>query len=422
MTRKRFSDERGQAVAFFVGVIFVIFGFMALAIDVGFFFHARRIAQNSADAAALAGASELQGCGDGIPEPLVLANDYAAKNLVAKAFTTGDTLGPMQIGSYDIEGTPYETVYARVTRTQSYLFGGFLGLTNPAIPGEAEAVCAPAKGGGVCPFAVEIDPDDTWGGPGSGDSSAYGIEFGRVYVIKTDAQEGEQGNFLILKLIEGSARETYRDFVGSGCEDPDAESAVIVEEDDVLTESQPGNKSGPTIQALEELYGPEHDFPQGHNTCNLPFRIDADGQDNQLGTEDDGLSGFLTDGPGGPDTSDAQGVVHTLAQSTLCDAMDGPTVVEALLHPAVQGRFMQIVLIEDRPNGSSDPIKVFGILRMYIVCWDGQDGVSGGCGTGVPPGQHAIYGVFDEYFEPNLLQVVGVSNNPFASKHVVLVR
>jgi len=97
--RRLHQDESGQVVAFFVCILVLIFGFMALAIDLGFFFHARRVAQNAADPAALAGAAVLPGCGEG--DPLVVANDYAEKNLLGKAFTVGDTLGPMAILAYD---------------------------------------------------------------------------------------------------------------------------------------------------------------------------------------------------------------------------------------------------------------------------------------------------------------------------------
>src|SRR5688572_31788695 len=65
---------------------------MALAIDVGFFFHARRVVQNAADPAALAGAAYLPGCslaGEGL-EPVAVAEEYASTNLAGKAFTRGD--------------------------------------------------------------------------------------------------------------------------------------------------------------------------------------------------------------------------------------------------------------------------------------------------------------------------------------------
>ena len=413
-------DERGQAVAFFVGIIFVLFGFMAFAIDIGFFFHARRIAQNAADPAALAGAAVLEGCGVG--DPLLVANEYAEKNLLGKAFTVGDTLGPMAIVPYDIDGIPFDSVYARVTRTQRYLFAGFLGLAPVNIPAEAQAVCAPASGGGVCPFAV-VAPHPDWD-PVSHPDEPYGIKLGMVYVIKTSAQDQTTGNFSILQLIEGSAKTAYWDFLASGCEDPDAESAVIVDVADILTDTIPGDKSGPTSKAMETLYTPEHTlFPTRHAACNVSFRLDEAGPDLVVGTADDYLSGTVLDGVTPVYGQVAIDLVDVRTANTACDAIESDgSVVDALMHVSVQGRFIQIVLIADFPNGASDPALVLGILRMYVACWDNQDGVAGGCGTGVPPGQVAIYGIFGEYKAPNLLKTVGVGNNPLAPKHVVLVR
>lgn len=56
---KLVKDKRGQSVvwiATFLGIL--AFGFMALALDSGYFFHERRMAQSAADAAAIAAAEE----------------------------------------------------------------------------------------------------------------------------------------------------------------------------------------------------------------------------------------------------------------------------------------------------------------------------------------------------------------------------
>src|SRR3990170_8961038 len=52
-------SERGQALIMFVLAAGVLFGFVAMTIDVGIILHERRQLQNTADAAALAGAIEL---------------------------------------------------------------------------------------------------------------------------------------------------------------------------------------------------------------------------------------------------------------------------------------------------------------------------------------------------------------------------
>ncbi len=53
------SWECGQTLLLFVLALGVLFGFVALAIDVGLLYEDRRHLQNTADAAALAGVAEL---------------------------------------------------------------------------------------------------------------------------------------------------------------------------------------------------------------------------------------------------------------------------------------------------------------------------------------------------------------------------
>jgi Flp pilus assembly protein TadG len=52
-------DERGGASLLFAAAIFVLFGFGAMAIDVGSFFYEKRRQQTANDLAALAAASDL---------------------------------------------------------------------------------------------------------------------------------------------------------------------------------------------------------------------------------------------------------------------------------------------------------------------------------------------------------------------------
>jgi hypothetical protein len=57
--RRLHTDESGQVVAFFVCGILVLFGFFALVLNTGVWYLDRRVAQNQADAAVLAGVQEL---------------------------------------------------------------------------------------------------------------------------------------------------------------------------------------------------------------------------------------------------------------------------------------------------------------------------------------------------------------------------
>jgi Flp pilus assembly protein TadG len=73
----RVRDERGQA-AVLTGLFSVaLMGAVALTLDVGSWFRAKRATQSAADAAALAGAQGLRGSAD---EAHVLAEEYLGKN------------------------------------------------------------------------------------------------------------------------------------------------------------------------------------------------------------------------------------------------------------------------------------------------------------------------------------------------------
>src|SRR5258708_17015297 len=55
---KMLRDDKGQTLVLTALCMSVMLGFMALALDVGVLFHARRSLQTAADAAALAGAAD----------------------------------------------------------------------------------------------------------------------------------------------------------------------------------------------------------------------------------------------------------------------------------------------------------------------------------------------------------------------------
>src|SRR3970040_1077885 len=74
--------ERGQALVLGALALVVLFGFTAMAVDVGFFLRHRAVVQQAVDAAALAGAQELPD-DPGLAEEL--AKDFAQKNGVAPA-------------------------------------------------------------------------------------------------------------------------------------------------------------------------------------------------------------------------------------------------------------------------------------------------------------------------------------------------
>ena len=56
---KVIRDERGQVLVTTMCCMGILLGALGLAVDVGVLFHARRNMQTAADAAAMAGATEL---------------------------------------------------------------------------------------------------------------------------------------------------------------------------------------------------------------------------------------------------------------------------------------------------------------------------------------------------------------------------
>src|SRR5687768_3512464 len=52
-------EERGQVTAWVVCILLVLFGFLALTTDVGFWLLDRRVGQNQVDASVLAGVQDL---------------------------------------------------------------------------------------------------------------------------------------------------------------------------------------------------------------------------------------------------------------------------------------------------------------------------------------------------------------------------
>jgi len=140
---KLLRDESGQTLvlmACFMGIIAL--GFLALAIDVGYFFQEKRMAQGAADAAAIAAAEEI-GSGNS-------ANAQSVANAIAKMNGMDTTLAknpavvqlntPPSSGSYSGNSSYTEVI---VTKPISALF---LGAFNPNR--NTMTVVARAVGGG----------------------------------------------------------------------------------------------------------------------------------------------------------------------------------------------------------------------------------------------------------------------------------
>jgi len=391
-------DESGQALAFVVGILVVLFAFMVFAIDVGFFFHARRLAQNAADPAALAGAAELPGCGDESPDPLVVANDYAEKNFVLNAFSTGDTFGPFEVRSMEVDGVAFPTVFARVERKQHYLFGQLLGLLETTVPGEAEAACLPSTAVGICPFYIQApDPDDV---PPS--ATPFGITPGKIYRFKFGSQSGQNGGNRGFLSIYGEGGNDLREAIENGCvgDNPD----YTIEEGDLVTDSKPGNMAS-VWASIAELYEYEGQTVSGvtydsRAYCNIAF-------DSSLFTDSSPYDFWV-------DPTDSPAVV---AQK-LKDCARDPDLMDN-----IAGRFWPIAITDDLEGldcGGRCDFHIDYLAMMYVVCYPPASGAND-C-DGANPGQASLFGMFIDAVPVMIPRTTGVSNNPLAPKRPLLIK
>ena len=183
--------ERGQALVMFVLAAGVLFGFMAMTIDVGLILHQRRVLQNTADAAALAGAIEL-------PNSPGLAYDKAQEWAENNGIDTasGDQLD-ITVNTLD------NSVSVRVEREQGFTFGRVLGLVSTGVHADATArVGSPLSLSGVLPFGV----------------LESAINYNSVpTVIKYDANNSSNGNFGPLR-IDGNGAAVLEQSIKYGTE------------------------------------------------------------------------------------------------------------------------------------------------------------------------------------------------------------
>jgi hypothetical protein len=475
-------DERGVITGYFVGIVILLLGITALGFDIGLLQLQRRVAQNSVDPAVLAGAAYLEKCALAAEggDPLVVAEDFAERNLgVGSGFVTDDDLIQTALGSFHIENdvgeADWQTVRARVTREQGYLFGRAFGLVSAKVPAEAEATCGPISEGTICPMWIEGDRTQEPVTDAEGNVvSAYGLQIGKVYGMKVNDGSDHYGA-LDPPNSPGGGTDPWRDFIANGCEEDGAELDVC-EGDSPECEvgTKPGNFGNPVLDALEGggggtggagLYLLEKTddalFPDGHLSCDLHLIVDP--ADVATVLEVRRYSGGVasTSEPiwelNDPDNDDPATVVDAINEMTdpsvtpavggspcgglILDA--GPqqgTPVPDFVFESVQGRFMYIAMT-DGPcptggEGGSCQLPVLGILRMYIVCWTNQeepDDGQGQPGEIQPPeacvlnptngdNDTTIYGVFADFKAPNLLGGGGLGTNPLAPFHVVLVQ
>ncbi len=221
--RRTHTDQRGQSLALITVFMVVLLGACALAIDVGSWYQARRAAQASADASALAGASQLpagwsyaqtaatnefttnKGASDSATYQNVtinVANDSVKVTVTRPSSSYFARL--FGIGSKSITASSTATVlsYTKVTSTgqvmpwgvmqASWTLGQQYSLyTDNSSPNNG-ALSLPVKdSNGNCQGASGAnDYNNAILGPGSGGTVACDVSVGQVIPVKTGQNSG----------------------------------------------------------------------------------------------------------------------------------------------------------------------------------------------------------------------------------------
>lgn len=159
--------ESGQVIVLVAVALAVLLGMAALTVDVGFAYYAQRSLQASADAAALAGAQELQVGGDADTVARKYAASAGGKNQrdnIPGVHTDVETKCISAVGPCD----PVNAVVVTETADVGTHFAGLLGLDKFTVRAKATA-CAPC---GSRPVDVMLVLDrtgsmceDHWGNP-----------------------------------------------------------------------------------------------------------------------------------------------------------------------------------------------------------------------------------------------------------------
>jgi len=220
------KDQEGLALVLVAAAMTVILGFAALVVDIGSVYLTRSRLINACDAAALAGAHELNSETGSALDAMQEATDYLEHNNII----FGED-------SFNIE-VDDKTITVESSRTVNYTFARVLGFTSNTVNSRAAAIYGAVSAvGGVTPFAV---PDQE-------------LVFDKQYVLKEgsggSSDDGFRihGNFGALAL-GGHGAKNYEENLKYGYHGGINVGDMVTIGD--LVETEPGNMSGPTYDGV----------------------------------------------------------------------------------------------------------------------------------------------------------------------------
>ncbi|NJD66578.1 MAG: hypothetical protein FIB00_15285 [Chloroflexi bacterium] len=185
---RRVHAEESQSIVTVALMSLFILAILAVVVESSAVYIQRRNLQNAADAAALAGAQELDGTNAG----------FVAGTLEAAAYAEDNVQDLESFGAVPLEGN--RAIRVEVRKKAATAFAGWLSFGEPVVSAKATArIAAPLYGGpGVVPLAI-----------------AHGaIEYGTSVAIKVRAQNSNTGNFGFIDF--GSGANDLCNFIREG--------------------------------------------------------------------------------------------------------------------------------------------------------------------------------------------------------------
>ena len=307
-------NERGYVLVVIAGVLVILLGFAALAVDVGIMYSAHTAAQRAADAGALSGAYTFTLAASGASDTqLEDAATAAAKTAATKNTILGTFLTDAEIDVSFPNGVGYRLIEVDVTHTIPTFFAGVLGskLATVSVKAYAEASEHPTGDCCVKPWFIPntilattvaplLDPCSTC--PATGDGTGYNLvsfenplgsdlffvganvlTYTRNQTAPFRVKPGNPqnalgpGNFFAIQLSNDpnqSGGDVYRDNI-SYCPGCDNGTSAIHCGDSYSVKT--GNMIGPTKQGVEVLLTDNPDTWWGFDSNDLPTYNNANG-------------------------------------------------------------------------------------------------------------------------------------------------
>ena len=206
MLKQLWSNEDGVIAPVAIMLMVVLIGFSAFVLDVGQIYAARRSLQNAADAAALAGAKDVESIVfGGVGDPSGQALTWATKNGVPGTGGTCTSDGKATVTFNNPSPTRSNSWQVSTSRLVALTFGPVIGVQNMCVSATAVAVVTNGALAKLFPFTIFSNTNiSPYAKPGT---SQYSCDPNAAtlnqycFVLKEGSSGSASGNFGILDFL-----------------------------------------------------------------------------------------------------------------------------------------------------------------------------------------------------------------------------